>query len=374
MTPLAKSLLIKRLAQEVGFDRVGVVSAARVQHADYYRDWLAHGYGGTMSYLVRGAATRVNPAELLPGARSVICTALSYKRPEAEPNNSGGSLAPDARPVGRVARYARGADYHRIIRGLLDTLVAQLRLQLAEPFDARVVVDTGPVLEKELARAAGLGWMGKNTLIMHARQGSYLFLGEVLTTLELAGDEPVTDHCGTCTRCLDACPTGAFPAPYQLDASRCISYFTIEHRGAIPAEFQTGVGEWVFGCDICQEVCPYNRKAPPGKHPALAADRVPAQLDLLELLNLRSGAYRRLVAGTAVGRATRQMLRRNAVVALGNVAPRDERACAALAQAADDANPAVQQAVAQVLAREIEQVTEAPPKAESPPSPRPASP
>ncbi|HUU97774.1 MAG TPA: tRNA epoxyqueuosine(34) reductase QueG [Phycisphaerae bacterium] len=321
MLPSAKTRRVKTLAAAVGFDRVGITHAGPVQSVAYYRVWLAAGHAGTMGYLRRNVEIRAEPARLLPEARSIICVALNYGRPEpgapslARQGVGDGSPHP---PTGRVAQYARGRDYHLVMRGMLRELVERLRQDLNGPFEARVCGDTTPLLERELARAAGLGWIGKNTCLLHERLGSYLFLGEVLTTLELEPDSPVPDRCGTCTRCLDACPTKAFPAPYQLDASRCISYFTIEHRGEVAAEFHAGIGDWVFGCDICQQVCPFNAKAPPATHPEIVEDRIPARLNLLDLLNLGSADYRRLTENTAARRATRHMWRRNAGIALRN--------------------------------------------------------
>ena len=305
-------MLVKDLARQAGLDRVGIARAAPASRADYYRAWLAAGYAGTMAYLGRNVRFREDPAALLPGARSIICVAAGYKRPEPP------TPAPDDPPTGRVARYARGWDYHHVLRDKLNRLVAGLRSTLDEPFETRICVDTAPILERDLAAAAGLGWIGKNTLLIDARLGSYLLLGECLTTLELVPDEPQVDHCGTCTACLDACPTQAFPQPYVLDASRCISYLTIEHRGDIPPALRPRVGDWVFGCDICQEVCPHNRRAPDATDAELAADLVPGRLPLHELVALRSGQYRRLVRDTALRRATRNMLRRNAAIALEN--------------------------------------------------------
>ena len=321
MLPSAKTRRVKTLAAAVGFDRVGITHAGPVQGVGYYRVWLAAGHAGTMGYLQRNVEIRAEPARLLPGARSIICVALNYGRPEpgaaslAQQGVEDGSPHP---PTGRVAQYARGRDYHVVMRRMLRELVDRLREEVNEPFEARVCGDTAPLLERELARAAGLGWMGKNTCLLHERLGSYLFLGEVLTTLELEPDSPVPDRCGTCTRCLDACPTKAFPAPYQLDASRCISYFTIEHRGEVPKEFHAAIGDWVFGCDICQQVCPFNAKAAAATHPEITEDRIPARLDLLGLLNLDSADYRRLTKDTAARRATRHMWRRNAGIALRN--------------------------------------------------------
>lgn len=326
MLPSAKTRRVKTLAAAIGFDRVGVTHAGPVQSVAYYRLWLAADHAGTMGYLRRNVKIRAEPRRLLPGARSIICVALNYGRPDGTNETSRGlqparpedSAGYPTAPTGRVAQYARGRDYHLVMRGMLRDLVERLRQELDEPFEARVCVDTAPLLERELARAAGLGWIGKNTCLLHEQLGSYLFLGEVLTTLELEPDSPVPDRCGTCTRCLDACPTKAFPAPYQLDASRCISYFTIEHRGDVPQEFHAGIGDWVFGCDICQQVCPFNAKAPAATHPQIAEERIPARLNLLDLLNLGSADYRRLTKATAARRATRHMWRRNAGIALRN--------------------------------------------------------
>jgi epoxyqueuosine reductase len=207
---------------------------------------------------------------------------------------------------------------------MLEELLVRMRAEFEEPFEARCFVDTGPLIERELAAAAGIGWIGKNTLVMHERLGSYLFLGEIVTTLELAPDAPVTDHCGTCRRCLDACPTQAFPAPYEMDATRCISYLTIEHRGEIPDDLSPRIGDWVYGCDVCQEVCPHNAKTPLASDSELTADRIPARLTLATLTELTAGSYRRLTEGTAARRATRRMWQRNTAIALHNAAQSDE--------------------------------------------------
>ncbi len=373
MTPLEKSRIVKLAAGDVGFDRVGVTHAGPVDQAEYYRRWLERGHAGTMHYLTQNADLRENPAALLDGARSIICVALNYGRaesgtgppPRTPPNTvenhpgDGGKARPTPEnPTGRVARYARGHDYHRVVHGMLRTLIEQIRAAIDEPFEARAFVDTGPLLERQLARSAGIGWIGKNTLVMHERLGSYLFLGEIITTLELAADAPTTDHCGTCTRCLDACPTQAFPEPYKMDASRCISYLTIEHRGEVPEAFRAVIGDWVFGCDVCQEVCPFNAGAPHGTQPEISADRLPARLDLVALLRLRSGEYRRLTKDSATSRARRPMWRRNAAIALGNAAggpgngPRvGDEAVQALREAARDDDQTVRTAARAALER-----------------------
>lgn len=314
---------IKARAAAIGFDRVGITTARPIRRGAYYREWLARGHAGTMNYLTRNTESRLDPAALLPGARSIICTAINYKRPPTA-ETAGSDRHAETAPSGRVAQYARGEDYHSVVRDLLGRLIAEMRGAFDEPFDARACVDTAPLIERELAAAAGIGWIGKNTLVLHESLGSFLFLGEIVTTLDLAEDAPATDHCGTCTRCLDACPTDAFSAPYQMDASRCISYLTIEQRGEIDPELARRMDDWVYGCDVCQEVCPHNGKAPAGSEPRLMAERLPARLPLLPLESLTSGDYRRLTRASAVGRATRQMWRRNAAIAAQNAAERHE--------------------------------------------------
>lgn len=356
MTPVEKTQLVKTLAHELGFNLVGVIRAEPPRRTGYYRDWLAAGYGGTMAYLGRNVRVRADPRLLLPGARSLICVALNYKRADGYGGPRGGSAVsspPSAlsQPTGRVAQYARGRDYHVVLRRMLGALAAALRERLREPFDAGVFVDTGPVLEREYAAAAGLGWIGKNTCLLNGQLGSYLFLGEVVTTLELVPDEPVLDRCASCTRCLAACPTDAFIGAHQLDASRCISYLTIEHRGPIPEQFHAAIGDRVYGCDECQQVCPYNAKAPLATHPEITADVTPATVDLLALLQLRTGDYRRLTKDSAAARARRNMWRRNAAVALGNVGQGSDAARETLEAARTDADEAVRHAATTSLKR-----------------------
>jgi epoxyqueuosine reductase len=316
MTAQEKSDLVRRLALEAGFDAVGIAAATLIARRAYFMDWLGRGGHGEMDYLAQATEVRVDPRRLLDGARSVIVAVQSYK-PAEEPKQAGG---PDG-PRGRIARYAWGRDYHRFHRRKLQRLVSVLREAIGEAFEARVCVDTAPILEREVAAASGVGWIGKNTLVLHPRLGSYLFLGEIVTTLELAPSEPMTDHCGSCTRCLDACPTQAFPAPYEMDATRCIAYLTIEHRGEIPREQQPGMGEWVFGCDICQEVCPHNSKAlPASEHAYGVSDRFPLapSPQLQVLLDMSEEQRRQWLAGSAMRRATLAMLKRNASIAREN--------------------------------------------------------
>ncbi|NUN47492.1 MAG: tRNA epoxyqueuosine(34) reductase QueG [Candidatus Brocadiae bacterium] len=351
MSPAVRSLLVKTLGRELGLSRVGIAPAAPLPGATYYKSWLRRGYHAGMGYLARNVERRAAPASLLEGARSIICAALSYQSSSA--NRPHAETAPQAGPAtGRVARYAHGRDYHLVLRERLETLVERLRQRLAEPFEARLFVDTGPLLERELAAAAGLGWIAKNTMLLSRELGSYTVLGEVLTTLELAHDAPETDHCGSCTRCLDACPTGAFPAPYQMDASRCISYLTIEHRGPVDPGLRKGLGGWVFGCDICQEVCPWNREAPPATEPGFAPKPGLAAPSLGEWIGLQEEAYRLLTRGTAVRRAKRGMLRRNAALAAGNTG--DRSSIPALKLAAQDADPMIAEAAMWAL-RKLEE-------------------
>jgi len=338
VTPEDRAILAKAGAVGLGFDRVGIAAAAPSPRAEFVRDWLDRGYAGSMSYLHRNLDKRLAPGAVLPGAKSIIVVAMSYAR--SMPHEAGrvpcatalsatktgyragtGSWASATRAYGRVARYACGADYHKVVRGLLRQLIAVLRAEIREPFDCRICVDTAPILERETAAAAGIGWIGKNTLVLHENLGSFFVLGEVITTLELAPDLPVADRCGTCTRCLDACPTRAFPQPHVLDARRCISYLTIEHRGGIPADLRRAIGNWLYGCDICQEVCPYNRRA------LAAADGVPQALGLDpsapaipadDVLSWTPEDYARILAGSALKRATLDMWKRNATIVLEN--------------------------------------------------------
>ena len=315
---------IDRLGRELGFDRVGLARPHPLERAAYLREWLAGGRAGRMEYRHRHGEMRVSTARLLPGARSVIVAALKYNRPEPDP--------PDHQPRGRVARYAWGRDYHRLVRQRLWKLVDRLRSEIDQPFEARVCVDTAPVVERELAARAGVGWIGKNTLVLNRQLGSYFYLGEIITTLDLPPDAPATDHCGSCTKCLQACPTGALAEPYRMDASRCISYLTIELRDDISEELQPLMGDWIFGCDICQEACPFNRQASQTTDPdlllpgGLSGRRTrPAGVGprplLADLLAWTPADYDARTRGSAIRRAKLDMLHRNARIAAGNITP-----------------------------------------------------
>jgi epoxyqueuosine reductase len=299
----ALSESVKARAFELGFDLVAIGPAGPPEHGPALRRWLEAGHAGTMGYLGRRLEERLDPARVLPGARSMVCVALNYY--QGEPADA------SWRPV---ARYAWGRDYHDVIAPRLERLAEHLRDAAGAP--SRGYVDTGPVLERDLAARAGLGWIGKNTMLLHPQIGSWFFIGVLLTTAELDHDEPLADRCGTCRACLDACPTGAFVAPYILDARRCISYLTIEHRGDIDPTLRPGMAGWQFGCDVCQDVCPWNRKAPVtttsdcrpgGAYPGAEA-----------VAGMDDPALTRRFAGTALLRAKPAGLRRNARIFLEN--------------------------------------------------------
>jgi epoxyqueuosine reductase len=293
---------VKALAAELGFDRVAIGPALPPDHGAEFRRWVEAGHAGTMGYLERRMEERLDPARLLPGAASIVCVALGYYQGEVDD--------PTWEPV---ARYAWGRDYHEVMGPRLERVAAHLRESGAR---CRAYVDTGPVLERDLAARAGLGWIGKNTMLLHPSLGSWFFIGVVLTTAELEGDVPLPDRCGSCRACLDACPTQAFVAPYVLDARRCISYLTIEHRGAIPPALCEGMGQWQFGCDLCQSVCPWNRKAPVTREAAFFPSRAyPGGEAVLAMSDEES---RREFAGTALTRPKAAGMRRNAAIALEN--------------------------------------------------------
>ncbi len=290
---------VKALALELGFDLVAIGPADPPEHGPDFRRWIEAGHAGTMGYLERRLEERMDPRRVLPGARSVVCVALNYH--QGEPDN------PSWKPV---ARYAWGRDYHDVIGPRLERLATHL----AEAGGARSrgYVDTGPVLERDLAARAGLGWIGKNTMLLHPRLGSWFFIGVLLTTADLALDAPLPDRCGSCRACLDACPTGAFAAPYVLDARRCISYLTIEHRGEIDPALHRGMAGWQFGCDVCQEVCPWNRKAPVTREADLHPRGAYPEAELLSRMD--DETIRKRFRGTALLRAKASGLRRNASI------------------------------------------------------------
>lgn len=327
---------IKAEGRRLGFDAVGIARADRVDEADRLAEWLAGGSHASMAWMEKWFEKRIDPRALVPGCRSVVSVALVYRR--GSPPEPAGT---------RVATYARGEDYHRVLMDKLHALLSFCR-SLDPAVEGRPFVDSGPVMERWWAERAGLGWRGKNTLLLDKRLGSFLFLGELLLTAELVPDAPAADHCGTCTACIDACPTGAIVAPYRVDARRCIAYWTIEHRDDLEPAEEEAVGEWLFGCDVCQDVCPWNRKAPEGDEPRLAprADAWPATLD--DLLALTEAEFASRFADAAVERTRRRGLVRNAAIVAGNTGLGSD---AALERAAGDRDPVVARAAARALRR-----------------------
>lgn len=307
------TLAIEREALNLGFASVGFAPLSPLERGrEKLEQFRAAGYAGTMRYLESGA--RHDARELLAGAKSAVVVALAYGEPGLVPLRTS-----EGRIAGSVARYARGADYHQVIKGKLHRLAGRIELLLGRPLSFRACVDTAPLLERELARVAGVGFQAKSTMLIAPGLGSFFLLGELLVDVELEPSRDGGTGCGACRACLDACPTGAFTAEHVLDASRCIAYLTIEYDGLIPRELRSAIGTRVFGCDVCQDVCPFNAsKRPRQTAPELQARATLEAPDLVELLNLGSAAYRKLVRGTALRRASRSTLQRNAAVALGN--------------------------------------------------------
>jgi epoxyqueuosine reductase len=337
---------IKTEAQEVGFALVGIARATEADGFDRLREWLHRGFAGEMAYMSRYAEERRHPASVLPEVRSVVMVGMEYgtsrerQRPVAEdcpflPVAD----APGSPNTGRIARYAAGPDYHDVLRDRLNRLLRWVQSEFPG-VRGRGVVDTAPLLERDFARRAGLGWIGKNTMLINKHRGSYVFLGALLLDMDLSPDQPhEANHCGTCTACLDACPTDAFAGPGWLDARKCISYLTIELRSPAPEQLRPGVGDWLLGCDVCQEVCPWNRKD----------DSAPETVDAAELLSLTESQFRDRYRGTAVFRTKRRGLLRNAAIVLGNSG--DDAALPALRRALDDPEPLVRDAAAWAIAR-----------------------
>jgi epoxyqueuosine reductase len=300
---------IKEHARQLGFDACGIAPAADHPELGFFKDWLARGYAGTMAYLPRSAARRADVRRVLPAARSVIATATLY--------NTDRPYSIECADAGRahVARYAWGDDYHDVIAGRLERLLAWMRSANGEPFEARAYVDTGPVQERVYAQRAGLGWIGKNTCVINTELGSWIFLAEIICSLPLEPDAPSFDQCGSCALCLEACPTRALVEPGVLDATRCISYLTIEHRGDIPETWRADVGPRVYGCDICQEVCPWNAGAPTSTDPAWQPRAVWDQPRIGTLAELSDEELQRSLSGSAMSRTTAAGMRRNIEIA-----------------------------------------------------------
>ncbi|HKQ87554.1 MAG TPA: tRNA epoxyqueuosine(34) reductase QueG [Candidatus Acidoferrales bacterium] len=339
MTPGEKTRWLQAQARAEGFDLCGVAPVEGLADLGHVAEWIASGYAGEMKYLYD--ERRGDPRLVLEGARSLIVVALNYNT--ARPRTfaaQAANRASDGSPRGWISRYAWGDDYHDVLRERLNRIVDAMRAEFAEPFDARAYVDTGPIVERVAAKHAGLGWLAKNTCLINQQLGSWLFLGVIITTLELEyslapGEAPPRDLCGKCTRCLDACPTNAFPQPSVLDSRRCISYLTIELREAIPEELRGALGSATIGCDICQDVCPWNRKAPATAMAAFQprrfdgtdsqVDDEQAEKSLFEpqlewLASLTQEEFSRIFRKSAAKRAKWRGLVRNACVALGNAA------------------------------------------------------
>jgi epoxyqueuosine reductase len=294
---------LKEEALRLGFDLVAATPAVVSPDFERLREWIAQGHAGHMQYMVERLEARRHPDGVLPGVKSLLMLAANYRT--AEPREAGLGQA-------QVSRYAWGEDYHGVIRRRLHML-ADLHRRLAPGADVRGVVDTAPLLERQFARLAGLGWIGKNTLLINERFGSWLFLAALLSTAELAYDEPMaTDRCGSCRACLDACPTGALCAPNQLDARRCLSYLMVELREPMPAEFRAARGRRIFGCDACQEACPWNRQTPTGAEPAFQPGPGMNPVELSELKALDEEAFRRRFRHTPLWRPGHEAVLRNA--------------------------------------------------------------
>ncbi len=332
---------LRRRAAEVGFDACGVAAAGRLERDGAVLEaWLAGNRHATMHWMARDPAKRADPRELLPGCRSVVVLAMNYW--------PGEDRAATPEPRARVALYARGRDYHRVLASRLKELAAWIDRTTGAT--SRSFVDTGPVLERGWAERAGLGWIGKNANLLTRELGSWLLLGEIVTTAELAAEpEPHAEFCGSCTACLDACPTGAIIADGVVDSNLCISYWTIEHRGAVPAERRNGMGDWIFGCDVCQDVCPWNQTfARPVAQDPFAWREDLQGLDPAEILGLDEPTFRARYSGTALMRAKWEGMRRNACVVLGNRGrPQD---LPILARALDDDDPVVRSHAAWAVA------------------------
>jgi epoxyqueuosine reductase len=340
-SPSRLTAALKVEAKALGFELVGACPAVQPTGASRLDEWLSRGYAGEMGYIAARRQAYDDPSRVLEGVRSILMLGLPYRTAEPQPTQPG---------QGRISRYAWGpGDYHDAIHDKLRALIAILH-DLSPDAKARGVVDTAPLLEREFAQLAGLGWIGKHTLLINKPAGSYFFLAALLTDQELAYDEPfAADHCGTCTACLDACPTDAFPQPGVLDATRCISYLTIELRGPIPLELRPGIGEWLFGCDVCQDVCPWNHHASTSAESAFQPAPQSDPVALAALFDLDDDAFRRRFRHTPLWRARRRGILRNAAIVLGN--QRATSATAALIHGLNDAEPLVRSACAWALAQ-----------------------
>jgi epoxyqueuosine reductase len=327
------------LARELGFDSCRIAACAKPPHATEFREWLRQGAHGQMNYMQRGEEKRCDPQKVLSGANSIVVLALNYfQGEEVRRSPASGKLrrGRQSAATGRIARYAWGDDYHDMIAAKLDNIDQFLREFGGQQ---KCYVDTGPILERDHAAQAGIGWHGKNTMLIDERLGTWFFLAEILTTLELPADDPVPDRCGTCERCIKACPTGAITAPHRLDARRCISYLTIELKGAIPLELRPLVGDRIFGCDDCLDVCPWNRFAQVSHETAFSARGATTGMSLQKYLELNDAEFCELFKNSPIKRLKRRGFLRNVCVALGNVG--DVSEIPALERAMADPEPLI---------------------------------
>ena len=336
---------VKAWAAELGFDDCRIAPAKIATHADDFHEWLADGRNGDMAWLERNPARRADPREVLPGCKSVITLAINYY--------TGESPFPENHPADyRIARYSWNNDYHDLVEKRLAEFDAKLK-ELGGT--QRYYVDTGPVLERDFATDAGLGWSGKSTVQIHRHLGTWFFLAELLTTLDLAPDKPFGDHCGKCTRCITACPTQAITAPHNLDARRCISYLTIENKGSIPLEFRRAIGDRIYGCDDCLDACPWNRFAKESREISFQARPEIFSHTLRDFLSMDVEDFRRVFAKSPIKRIKRPRFLRNVCVALGNTGTHED--ISALKQAAADLDPLISEhaewAIQEIHARGI---------------------
>ncbi|MDE1894464.1 MAG: tRNA epoxyqueuosine(34) reductase QueG [Pseudomonadota bacterium] len=344
---------IKRWAAELGFAETGISSTDLAEDELHLQRWLERGHHGEMEYMARHGTRRSRPAELEPGTRRIISVRMDYIPPGTA--NAWGVL--DDGEAGYVARYALGRDYHKLMRNRLQKLAERIHGAVGD-FGYRAYVDSAPVLEKALARNAGLGWIGKHTLLINRRAGSYFFLGELFTDLPLPVDPPASAHCGSCSRCIEICPTRAIVGPYQLDAKRCISYLTIELKGSIPEALRGPMGNRIFGCDDCQLVCPWNKFAQETAEPDFAPRHSLDGARLVELFGWSEAEFLQRTEGMAIRRTGYEGWLRNIAVALGN-APPSETAVAALAARAEHPSAVVREHVAWALERQRTKAGEA---------------
>ncbi len=336
---------IKAQALALGFQQCGITDTNLAQHIDHYRAWLAQNYHGELSYMAEHGSKRWTPDELIPGTLRVISVRMNYY---ADPENPMDVLQDGSRAY--ISRYSLGRDYHKVMRQRLQKLISYIQ-ETAQAHQFRAFVDSAPVLERALAQKAGLGWFGKNTMLLHRQAGSWFFLGEIYTDLPLELDPPYTEeHCGRCTACLDICPTKAFVGPYVLDARRCISYLTIEHKGSIPEELRPGIGNRIFGCDDCQLVCPWNRFSKPTQEPDFSPRHHLDKATLVELFLWDEETFLKRTEGSPIRRTGYEGWLRNIAVALGN-APTSIEVVEALKCRAEDRSELVREHVRWALER-----------------------